>query len=200
MAVPKRRAEALIAHEVETHILTYANGRQQPFHLLYCGMGDYDALQEGLAVFAEYLVGGLTGARLRVLAARVDAARRLIRGADFLQTFRALQETWGFEPRTAYTISMRVYRGGGLVKDAIYLRGLVELLDYLKADGQLEPLFAGKISAEDVGLVRELQERRVLEPTPCMPTFLGRPEVKKRLAFARGARSVLDLLGPGSRP
>ena len=38
----------------------------------------------GNAVFAEYLVGGLTPARLRTLAGRVVAARTVIDGAPAL--------------------------------------------------------------------------------------------------------------------
>ena len=39
---------------------------------------------------------------------------------------------------------MRVFRSGGMTKDAIYLRGLVELLEHLGAGGSLDPLWLGK--------------------------------------------------------
>ena len=74
MSIPESRVEALIQHEVGTHVLTYYNGRSQRFRQLYSGLAGYEELQEGLAVMAEYLVGGLSLPRLRLLAARVIAA------------------------------------------------------------------------------------------------------------------------------
>ena len=39
-------------------MLTYFNGKLQPFHQLQCGFAGYDELQEGLAVLAEFFSGG----------------------------------------------------------------------------------------------------------------------------------------------
>ena len=74
--IAERRAEALLQHEVGTHLVTYFNGSSQPLRLLQVGLSGYDALQEGLAVLSEYLVGGLSEARMRTLAARVIAVDR----------------------------------------------------------------------------------------------------------------------------
>ena len=116
--IPKNRMEGLIQHEVGTHILTYINGNAQPFRLLSAGLAGYDELQEGVAVFSEYLVGQLSPARLRLLAGRVIAAGYIEEGANFIETFCRLESTHRFEPRTAYRITTRIYRGGGLTKDA----------------------------------------------------------------------------------
>src|SRR5690606_21379153 len=56
LKVPAFRVEALIQHEVGTHVLTYFNGKSQPFQQFYLGLAGYDGLQEGIAVLAEYLV------------------------------------------------------------------------------------------------------------------------------------------------
>ena len=69
LSLARSRIAALLAHEVGTHLLTYYNGRMQPFQQLYSGLAGYEELQEGLAVLSEYLVGGLTRGRLRQLAA-----------------------------------------------------------------------------------------------------------------------------------
>ena len=37
----------------------------------------------------------------------------------------------GVSADQAFTITMRVFRSGGLTKDAVYLRGLRELVDHL---------------------------------------------------------------------
>ena len=80
--IPAGRAEALIQHEVGTHLVTYFNGRHQPLRQLYTGLARYDELQEGLAVLSEYLVGGLRSDRLRLLAARVLAVKAMTDSAS----------------------------------------------------------------------------------------------------------------------
>ena len=192
--IPVSRVEALLQHEIGTHVLTYFNGRAQPFQQLYTGLAGYEELQEGLAVLAEYLVGGLSRPRLRLLAGRVVAVRSLIDGASFIDTFRELNRTYGFGQRTAFTITVRVYRSGGLTKDAVYLRGLVGILNYLKNGGDLEPLFVGKIMADHIPIIRELQARQVLRSVPLHPRYMDNPQTTARLEKLRNGLTVLDLI------
>jgi len=192
--VPAGRVDALVQHEVGTHLVTYYNGRAQPFRQLYTGLAGFDGLQEGLAVLAEYLVGGLSRPRIRLLAARVVAAHQLVEGASLIDTFRMLCRTYEFPQRQAFTIAMRVYRAGGLTKDVVYLRGLVEILEHLRGGGELEPLFVGKIAVEHIPLVRELTLREVLRPPPITPHYLDRPEARDRLQRLRSGLAVRDLV------
>ncbi|MEE8142713.1 MAG: tyrosine/phenylalanine carboxypeptidase domain-containing protein, partial [Planctomycetota bacterium] len=145
-------------------------------------------------VLSEYLVGGLSRPRLRVLAARVVAAHLASDGATFVETFRVLHHDYRFPVKVAYTIAMRIFRGGGMVKDAIYLRGLQKVLEYLRSDGELEPLFVGKISASDIPLILELQRREVLSPPPLQPHYLGAFGAEQRLEKMRNGATVLDLI------
>ncbi len=193
-AYPATRLESLIQHEVGTHIVSHANGKAQPLKLLYIGFPDYDPLQEGTALLAEWLSGGLHPLRLRLLAARVWAVNSLIHGADFIETFRALHDDHGFSARASWSLTMRVYRGGGFTKDAVYLRGLAWLLDYLGKGGEFELLWSGKISAETLSLVRELHLRGVLEPMKLRPRFLDTPAASERIERVRAGMTVLDLL------
>jgi uncharacterized protein (TIGR02421 family) len=192
--IPERRAEALLQHEVGTHLLTYYNGLMEPFRLLHSGFARYDALQEGLAVLSEYLVGGLSRPRVRLLAARVVATDSMLQGASFIETFRKLDREHDFSQRAAYTIAMRVYRGGGLTKDAVYLRGLVDILGYFSQGGELEPLFVGKFSQDHIGLIRELLHRKVIKPPALRPRYLHISGVSERLARLRQGMTVPDLL------
>lgn len=194
LRVPRSRVEALLQHEVGTHALTYFNGSAQPFHQLYTGLPGYDELQEGLAVLAEYLVGGLSLPRLRLLAGRVLATRDMVSGASFVETFRQLNRTHGFERRTSYTITARIYRSGGLTKDAVYLRGLVRVLKYFGDGGELEPLLVGKIAANHISVIRELQSRQVLKPVPLQPRYLDNPQARERLKALEKGISVLNLI------
>ena len=188
------RVDALLQHEVGTHIVTYFNGKAQRFQQLYSGLAGYEELQEGLAVLAEFLVGGLSRPRMRLLAARVIAADSLISGASFLETFRVLNNKFGFDQRTAFTITIRIYRGGGLVKDAIYLRGLVELLKYIKSGGELEPLFIGKIATDHVSVIKELQYRHVLNPAPLRPRYLDDLRTTERILSLKNGLEPLQLI------
>ncbi|WP_142786457.1 flavohemoglobin expression-modulating QEGLA motif protein [Changchengzhania lutea] len=186
------RADALIQHEVGTHILTYCNGKRQPLCQMYEGFEGYDQLQEGLAVIAEFLVGGLTVNRLRLLAGRVMAVKSMTNGADFIETFNLLRKKYAFSDRISYYISMRVYRGGGLTKDAVYLAGLIDVLKYLKEGGNLQNLYTGKFNLNHIDLIEELLHRGVLKQ-PELPRFLERKEVKKRLKHLRRGIEITEL-------
>jgi uncharacterized protein (TIGR02421 family) len=193
--IPAARAQALLHHEVGTHLLTYYNGKAQPFRQLYSGLAGYEPLQEGLAVLAEYLVGGLSRPRLRVLAARVVAAHHLLAGASFVDTFRLLNQTYEFPQRAAFNLTMRIYRAGGLTKDAVYLQGLCEMLEYLGNGGRLDPLYVGKIATSHIPIIQELKWRKVLRPVPLRPRYLDDANAAKRLHQLRGGLTVLDLIG-----
>ena len=191
-SLDENRCDALIQHEIATHILTYCNGKSQPLHQMYAGLAGYDQLQEGLAVLAEYLVNGLTINRMRTLAGRVIAVESLVKGADFIETFNLLR-AHNFPEHTAYYITMRIYRGGGLTKDFVYLAGLLHVMDYLKEGGNLETLYTGKFDIKHVELIEELLYRRVLK-TPITPLFLQRDSVKNRLEKLRKGLKITELL------
>lgn len=192
--VARKRVEATIAHEIGTHALTYHNGRQQPLQELYCGMAGYEPLQEGVAVLSEYLVGGLSRPRLRLLAGRVLAVHLITGGADFIEAYHRLYREYNFSRHTAFTIAMRVYRGGGYTKDAVYLRGLAGLLQYLADGGALESLYVGKITLGLQALVEELLWRQVLHPPRLLPLHLEEPMAQQRLARLKEGTSVLGLV------
>jgi uncharacterized protein (TIGR02421 family) len=189
------RVEALIQHEVGTHVLTFVNGAAQPFVQLSRGFADYDELQEGLGVLAEFLAGGLNGPRMRLLAARVEAVHGLMEGATFVETFRRLHHDYGFGAYTAYGITVRVYESGGFTRDMIYLRGLVTVVEHLRDGGELEPLYVGKIAARHQEVIQEFRERGVLLPTPLLPRFLEWPEARARLRSVREGLPVHAMVG-----
>lgn len=87
-SVASDRAQALVQHEVGTHLVTQVNGSHQPLKVLATGLAGYDETQEGLAVLAEIACGELTGSRLRQLAARVLTVHRMLDGASFPGVFR----------------------------------------------------------------------------------------------------------------
>jgi uncharacterized protein (TIGR02421 family) len=189
------RVEPLIQHEVGTHVLTYRNGDSQPLTLLAVGLPSYEETQEGLAVLAEYVVGGLDPRRMRVLAARVVAASMMLADADFIEIFKHLTDDHGFAPRTAWSVTSRATYGGGSTKDIIYLRGIERVLGYFAEGRGIDPLLAGKLSLDHVPLVEDLIQQGVLEPPWARPRWLSAPGAEERLERVRAGMSAADLLG-----
>lgn len=194
MSVPRHRVEALLSHEIGVHLLTYFNGSAQGLRLLRSGLAGYEGLQEGLAVLAEYLAGGMTPLRLRLIAARVVACAMMLDGAGFRTTFNAMVKQYGFSESTAFTLTLRVYRGGGFVKDAVYLRGLLEILAHLEGGGSLDPFWMGKIAASHFPVIQELEGRGLLKPARFLPRFLSGTGARERLDKARSGLSPIDMV------
>ena len=187
------RVEPLLHHEVGTHVVTYQNGARQPLKMLATGLPGYDETQEGLAVLAEYLTGGLDPRRLRVLAGRVVAVAEMLDGAGFLEIFESLRTEHRIPRRTAWSIAIRVVVGGGSVKDAIYLRGIKRILESLAEGGSLDVLFVGKLALDHIPLIQDLLDRGVLNPPWVRPRWLDVPGAQERLARLREGASVADL-------
>ena len=185
LALRPERVLPLLHHEVGTHVLTYYNGRAQPLRQLYTGLAGYDELQEGLAVLAEYLVDGLDASRMRVLAARVIAAHSVEQGASFLDTFGVLTTDYGVHAGTAFDVTQRVHASGGFTRDLIYLRGLLRLVEYIRAGGAIEPLYLGKIAAKHVAIIEELRARDYLQPPALLPRLFEAPATARRIDALR---------------
>jgi uncharacterized protein (TIGR02421 family) len=187
------RVQPLLHHEVGTHVVTYLNGARQPLTLLTIGLPGYDETQEGLAVLAEYLTGGLDPRRLRVLAARVVAVDKMLGGDGFLEIFESLRGDYSIPNRTAWSITSRVMVGGGSAKDAIYLRGISRILDALAEGITLDALLVGKLALDHVPLVQDLLDRGVLHPAWVRPRWLDVPGAQERLDRLRAGATVNDL-------
>lgn len=192
--MPRHRLTALLHHEVSVHLLTCVNGAAQGLRIFESGLAGYEGVQEGLGVFAECAVGGLTAARLRLLAARVLVVDAMVEGAGFIEAFRLLRDDHGFSTRGAFNIVARVYRSGGFAKDAIYLRGLAEVLHLLGQGSDLTPFWLGKIAARHIPVVDELALRGLLRSPASTPAFLDDPQAQARIAAMRRVTSLSQLL------
>ena len=181
-ACPCVRVDPLIQHEIGTHTVTRFNGRCQPLATLECGLADYDALQEGIAVLAEYLAGSLPPSRLRVLAARVVAARMAVEEEEAGTIYAAMLEEYSLAPDMAFSTTVRALRGGGMTKDALYLDGLIDLLAYLRADGDVPVLFIGKFALKQLPVLRRLLDAGFLSAPALVPPCFDRPDTRERLA------------------
>jgi uncharacterized protein (TIGR02421 family) len=191
--MPAARLDALLSHEVSTHLLTYLNGAAQGLSLFRSGLAHYEGIQEGLGVFAEWAVGGLSNVRMRLLAARVVAVDAMQRGAEFMDTYRLLRTELGFSTSGAFGIATRVHRSGGLAKDAIYLQGFRAVIDHVASGASLEPFWLGKIARGDVAAIEELLQRGLVRPPLFLPEYLDRPQARRRIEHLKSGVTLEQL-------
>ena len=96
----------------------------------------------------------------------------------------------------AFTTAVRVFRSGGLTKDAVYLRGLLELIDHLSTGGDLDTLLLGKMPLTAVPLVGDLHRAG---PAAGRRSFVlatsTTRSARDRLARLAEVRSPVELIG-----
>jgi uncharacterized protein (TIGR02421 family) len=153
--------DQLYHHEALVHSGTAINGRRQP-NLQSLGLGAprTTRTQEGLAVFAELVTQSMDINRLRRIALRILALKRVLDGADFIECFKFFLEA-GQDERESYKSAQRIFRGGDVrgriafTKDSAYLKGLMEthvMLNVAIRDNMpqiIERLFAGRLTMSD---------------------------------------------------
>lgn len=175
----------LLQHEALVHIATARNGEAQPnFPILAESYPGNARTQEGLAVFAEFISGALDPRRFRRLADRVIAIDMAANGADFIEVYRFFRERGVDDaPFEAFENARRVYRGGVLsggapfTKDSIYLGGLLEVHNFLRAavktgDAEfIRLLFVGKIDLADLGAMKILRDEGLVIGPLFMPPW-----------------------------
>ncbi|MEG3190896.1 tyrosine/phenylalanine carboxypeptidase domain-containing protein [Lysobacter sp. D1-1-M9] len=185
LRVPRARVQPLIQHEIGTHVVTRHNGRKQSLKQLEVGLAHYDALQEGIGVLSEFLAGYLPAERLRVLAARVLATDMAMHGQDVPAIFHCLHQEHGLPTDDAFDVAVRARRGGGLTKDAVYLSGLRDLLEYLHEGGAFEPLFGGKFALSHLVVLEQLIDEGWVTRPELLPRYWSAPATDDRLALCR---------------
>lgn len=153
---------AFAHHELGIHMVTTLNAKQQPLKLFSLGLMGNTHTQEGLAIYSEYCSGNLTLERLKTLALRVLAVKYMLTHHDFVQTYQTLIMEHQVEKQLAFTLTTRVYRGGGFTKDFLYLRGFKDIVELAKANQSIEHLLVGKTGVLDFPIISELIERQML--------------------------------------
>jgi len=167
--------DSLIAHEIETHVLTAENGDHQPYALLRRGCANYLDTQEGLAIYNQNKVLSEFHER------RFNSQRNIIAlmfGLEhsFAETRAFLQEEIGYGPAKSITQAISIKRGlsdtsekGGFTKSVVYFRGLRAIEQFREKGGDLKRLYVGKIALEDLEIVESLPD--IKEPL-LVPEFL----------------------------
>ncbi len=169
---------ALLSHEVGIHALTSANAELQPLNIFALGLPGNTQTQEGLAVLSEYLSGNLPLIRLKQLALRVISVQMLVEGESFRSVYHFLVDKYNLDKEEAFSMTTRVFRGGGFTKDFVYLSGLSQIIG-LYESRSLSPLMIGKTSLEFLGSIENLTERGLLLPPKYLPKSFTHSEKPK---------------------
>ena len=88
---------------------------------------------------------------------------------------------------------MRGYRGCGFTKDAVYLKGLLSLLNYIREGNDIETLLIGKIRQDYLPIVEELVHRKVLRSIPIKPRFLD-DDYSKEIRRVKKGITVFNMI------
>lgn len=158
-SIDRTEAMALAHHELGVHLVTTLNGRAQPLRVMSLGCPVNTMTQEGLAILSEYMAGHMTLPRLRILALRVLAVESLLKEKSFKNTFLMLKEQYQVDDEQAFTITARVYRGGGFTKDYVYLQGFHRMLNAYETEENFNHLLIGKSSIEYLPLLTRLIDK-----------------------------------------
>ena len=100
------------------------------------------------------------------------AVKSLIEDKNFRTTFLILKETYNVSDEQAYTITARVYRGGGYTKDYLYLKGFSLILNAYEHEKDFNNLLTGKTSLEFLPLITRLIDKGLINaPHFITPAF-----------------------------
>ena len=168
------RLRMLIAHEVETHILTAENGKYQPLRLFNRGFGNYLETQEGLAIWnQEQVLSHDTEKNYRsaTLVFLVEFALK----HSFAETYDYSIKL-GFPQEKALQTAFKLKRGledtskpGAFTKELSYFSGYLQIENFVANGGDLRDLYFGKFNLMDLEWIKKVPG---LNAPKILPKFL----------------------------
>jgi len=172
--IQRDEVAAVIAHEIETHILRQENSKKQIWHgkKKKFGLTSHMRTEEGLAVANEMIMGGNTTAYKQAVN---YIATDLALHDSFARVFAFYIQMWG-DPERAWLWTVKKKRGltdtsqkGAFTKDVVYFEGLLKVLHYLKKN-HYDPrgLYLGKIDVDDIKKIQKLNPSKEI----LLPEFL----------------------------
>jgi uncharacterized protein (TIGR02421 family) len=176
----EREIRVFEIHEGWVHLGTTLNGLSQPLcTFLSKGPPSSTITQEGLGIISEVFTFSSYPNRIKRLTNRITAVNMAEEGADFLDVFNFYREQ-GSEEREAYHHTTRVFRGsvpdgGPFTKDLSYSKGFILIYNYIRLAvqkgllNQIPLLFLGKTTLEDVHILSDLVEEKIVAPPKYVP-------------------------------
>ncbi|MEQ1849116.1 MAG: tyrosine/phenylalanine carboxypeptidase domain-containing protein [Candidatus Peribacteraceae bacterium] len=156
--------QSLIAHEIETHVLTAENGATQPYAIFTRGTAGYLDTQEGLAVWNQSKVLPPHHEKMYAHAKNILGIS-FAASHSFAETRKYLQAELGMRPEKAISKAIDYKRGlanasdhGGFTKSLVYFRGWQKIREFVLRGGEIRDLYLGKMAVEDLGVIQSMPE------------------------------------------
>lgn len=153
------RLKSLIIHEIETHILTAENGKNQPYEIFNRGLANYLITQEGLAIYNVEKQNEKAFKENYKPYLNVTAINQAIQGS-FVETFENLLK-YGITMEEAFRSALKAKRGfcdtskkGAFTKDYLYYNGHRMIKQFIENNGDIKELYIGKINIKDLGKIK----------------------------------------------
>jgi len=186
----KEHIDSLIAHEIETHVITSENGDAQPYKIFRRGFANYLDTQEGLAVYNQIRVLSPYHEKCYQHAKNVLGIAYAMEHS-FAELRNYLQEELGFKPDKALMKAIDFKRGisrtaesGAFTRGLVYFRGFRAIEQYVKGGGDLKKLYTGKLAIEDLSIVEKIEG---LLPPLILPVWMH-PSVPKAAKKTSGSK------------
>lgn len=168
------RLRMIIAHEIETHVITAENGKRQNYLMFNRGFGNYLETQEGLAIWNQEHVldhdieKNYTSAKLVFIVT-------FAKSHSFVETFDYCKKL-GMNDRKAFRMTSKVKRGlenthakGAFTKELSYFVGYLQIKNFVQNGGNLKELYYGKYNLRDLDLIKKVP---YLQDPFIIPNFL----------------------------
>ncbi len=176
--------QSLVAHEIETHVLTAENGEIQPYELFRRGFANYLDTQEGLAIYSQIRVLPTHHEKRYFHAKRVLGAAYAMEHS-FADTREYLHTTLGCTREKALMTAVDYKRGisqtsepGAFTKSLVYFRGYRAIEQFLRDGGDIRRLYIGKIAIEDLGLIEKMND---IKDALILPKYLRQQQVSQKV-------------------
>lgn len=151
-------ARRIALHEVRGHALPRARAARHPTRLFLAGTAGGTDDEEGHALLIEQEAGLLSQARRHHLALRHIAAVGLFEGGTFADVVQRLSPSY-CDVQEALRITARVFRGGGLGRELVYLPAWLRVRECFEHSPRARELLGrGRIGVRHVARLLTLGE------------------------------------------
>lgn len=161
----------LLVHEIDVHALRAENGHQQPLKIFARGLAGFMSTGDGIALYLEKKRNVMDNQREKEIALRVIAADMVYQDKDYRTVFDQLKK-YEKDKDKCWEIAYRVFRGGGFIKDHLYLLGYFEVKGFVERGGDLKELFVGRVGLHNLNIIRQLVNENVLQTPAMLPDYI----------------------------
>lgn len=159
----ENRLQALLVHEIGTHVFRFENGKRQPLRILERGTAGYLKTEEGLAIWNQNNLNLELGEK-SLTPAYLIVAIYMAGKMNFVDLFHYLKNTFDLTDDLAWKLCVKSKRGlkntdlkTAFTKDSVYFSGLREVERFVKKGGEIKDLYIGKIGIADLPLIQKVE-------------------------------------------